>query len=145
MWLTNLKIVLVVLGTLGLYTLVANAIPQLESEVPQELSFSGEVSVRELISAGEDLYQGAGQCTTCHGLGERAPNLLSDHGGEGTIGQRCGDRVQGEDCKAYIYASMGRPGSVPRGGLPTHHARPEPDALEHADLGAGGVSAVAGR
>lgn len=106
MWMTNLKIVLVVLGTLGLYTTLAMSIPQVQSEVPEELSFSGEVSIPELISAGQELYEGAGGCTACHGTGTRAPNLLTGEGGEGTIGARCGERVPGADCKTYVYQSM---------------------------------------
>jgi mono/diheme cytochrome c family protein len=108
---TNLNIFGVVLGTLGLYTLVANSIPQIQSEVPEELSFTGEVSPEQLIGAGEELYNGAGSCTSCHGLGTRAPNLLTDHAGEGAIGQRCGTRVPGEDCKAYLHAAMVNPGA----------------------------------
>ena len=42
----------------------------------------------------------------CHGLGTRAPNLLTDHAGTGLIGVRCTNRVAGEDCKTYLYASM---------------------------------------
>lgn len=106
MWATNLKIVGVVLVTLGLYTLIANSIPQVESEVPQELAFGAEVSAAELSAAGEELYAGAGGCTACHGLGTRAPNLLSDSNGEGTIGARCGARVEGQDCKQYLYDSL---------------------------------------
>lgn len=110
MWLTNLKIVLLVLGTLAIYTLVASAIPQVESDVPEELSFSGEVSTAELVAAGETLYEGAGNCVSCHGLGTRAPNLLSDHAGEGPVGARCDERVEGQDCKTYLYESMVQPG-----------------------------------
>ena len=109
MWGTNLKILGIVLGTIAVYTLLANAIPQIESEVPEELSFTGEVSVEELIDAGEELYAGAGGCTACHGLGTRAPNLLTAQGSEGPIGARCADRVPGEDCKAYIHRSMVEP------------------------------------
>ena len=109
MWGTNLKILGVVLGTIAVYTLLANAIPQVESEVPEELSFTGEVSAEELIDAGEELYAGAGGCTACHGLGTRAPNLLTAQGSEGPIGARCADRVPGEDCKAYIHRSMVEP------------------------------------
>src|SRR5512134_3037733 len=109
MWGTNLKILGVVLGTIAVYTLLANAIPQVESEVPEELSFTGEVSAEELIDAGEELYAGAGGCTACHGLGTRAPNLLTAQGSEGPIGARCGDRVPGEDCKTYIHRSMVEP------------------------------------
>jgi mono/diheme cytochrome c family protein len=109
MWGTNLKILGVVLGTIAVYTLLANAIPQVESEVPEELSFTGEVSAEQLIEAGEELYAGAGGCTACHGLGTRAPNLLTAQGSEGPIGARCADRVPGEDCKAYLHRSMVEP------------------------------------
>lgn len=109
MWVTNLQILVIVLGTVGIYTLLANAIPQVQSEVPEELSFSGEVSVEELVAAGEDLYEGAGGCTACHGLGTRAPNLLADEAGTGEIGARCGSRVPDMDCKEYLYASMTDP------------------------------------
>ncbi|MGH7572529.1 MAG: c-type cytochrome [Gemmatimonadota bacterium] len=111
MWATNLKILSVTLGTIVFYTLVANVIPQVESEVPEELSFTGEVSAAELVAAGEELYNGAGGCTACHGLGTRAPNLLTGQGGEGPIGARCGTRVEGEDCKAYLHHSMVDPGA----------------------------------
>jgi mono/diheme cytochrome c family protein len=111
MWMQNLKIFLVVIGTLGLYTWAANAIPQVESEVPTELAFGADVTAGELVRAGEALYAGAGQCTTCHGSGERAPNLLTDHAGAGPIGQRCAQRVAGEDCKAYLFRSLVEPGA----------------------------------
>ena len=103
---TNLKVLGIVIGTLAAYTWVANAIPQLESAVPEELTFSGEVSAAQLVSAGEALFTGAGGCTACHGLGVRAPNLLTDYERQGTIGQRCGSRVPGQDCKAYLHESL---------------------------------------
>ena len=105
----NLKILAVVIGTLGTFTLVANVIPQLQSEVPEELSFGANVSAEELVSSGQILFEGAAVCVSCHGLGERAPNLLTDHEGTGTIGVRCANRVPGEDCKAYLYSSMVNP------------------------------------
>ena len=107
----NLKILAVVIGTLGTFTLVANVIPQLQSEVPEELSFGADVSAEELVSSGQILFEGAAVCVSCHGLGERAPNLLTDHEGTGTIGVRCANRVPGEDCKAYLYSSMVNPGA----------------------------------
>jgi mono/diheme cytochrome c family protein len=111
MWATNLKVLGVVLGTIGLYTLLANAIPQVESDVPEELSFSGEVTTAQMVEAGGELYEGAGGCTACHGLGTRAPNLLTAQGSEGPIGARCQGRVEGMDCKAYIHASLVDPGA----------------------------------
>lgn len=111
MWRTNLQAGLVVLVTVGLYTYLANAIPQVESEVPAELTFTGEVTAEQLVQAGDELYNGAGGCTACHGLGTRAPHLLADEAGTGLIGERCDSRVTGEDCKTYLHKSMVEPGA----------------------------------
>jgi cytochrome c553 len=105
----NLKIIGVVVGTIGLFTLVANSIPQVQSEVPQDLSFGTDVTATELTASGELLFGSAGGCTACHGLGTRAPNLLTGNGSEGPIGARCGDRVTGESCKEYLYRAMIEP------------------------------------
>jgi len=110
MWRTNLKVLALVLGVLGAYTLVANSIPQIQSEVPQALDLSGDMTPQQLAAAGERIYQGAGGCTACHGLGTRAPNLLVDERGTGPIGARCGSREPGKDCKAYLYEAMTEPG-----------------------------------
>jgi mono/diheme cytochrome c family protein len=109
MWGTNLRIIGVVVGTLALYTLIANKIPQVQSEVPKALSLGANVTPEQLVSAGDQLYHGAGGCTACHGLGTRAPNLLTDEKGQGPIGARCGKREAGKDCKAYIYESLSSP------------------------------------
>jgi mono/diheme cytochrome c family protein len=108
MWLTNLKVGLVALVVIGFYTVVAHMIPQLESDVPEELDL-GEFSVEALVEAGDRIYHGAGGCVACHGTGTRAPNLLTDHAGEGPIGARCGTR--GQDCKTYLWESMVNPGA----------------------------------
>lgn len=107
---TNLKILVVVLLTLAAYTLVANMIPQIESEVPEELDLSGEVTTDQLVAAGERIYNGAGGCVACHGLGTRAPNLLTSEGGAGPIGARCGDRQSGVSCRDYLHTSLTNPG-----------------------------------
>ncbi|MFN2565804.1 MAG: c-type cytochrome [Gemmatimonadaceae bacterium] len=109
MWRTNLKVLFATLAVVGFYTGVAHIIPQLESEVPETLALTGDVSAEQLVSAGERMYNGAGGCTACHGLGTRAPNLLTDHAGQGPIGARCGSRRPGMDCKAYLYESMVEP------------------------------------
>jgi mono/diheme cytochrome c family protein len=109
MWAINLRIVGVVLGTLALYTLIANKIPQVQSEVPRALALGANVTPEQLVAAGDQLYHGAGGCTACHGLGTRAPNLLTDEKGQGPIGARCGKREAGKDCKAYVYESLTNP------------------------------------
>jgi mono/diheme cytochrome c family protein len=106
---TNLKVLAVVLLTLLAYTSLANMIPQVESEVPRELSFAEGATPEQLVSAGEELYAGAGGCTACHGLGTRAPNLLTDEGGSGAIGARCATRIAGVTCKEYLHQSMVEP------------------------------------
>ena len=111
MWGTNLRILGVVLGTLAVYTLIANKIPQVQSEVPQELTLGADVTPEQLVAAGQQLYAGAGGCTACHGLGTRAPNLLTDERGTGTIGARCGNRVAGETCKQYLFNALDNPGA----------------------------------
>jgi mono/diheme cytochrome c family protein len=83
----------------------------LESVVPEELSFTGEVTPDQLVAAGRDLFTGGGGCTTCHGLETRAPNLRVDFNGEGTIGQRCDGRVSGQTCKEYLLESITNPSS----------------------------------
>ncbi|MGH2668717.1 MAG: c-type cytochrome [bacterium] len=109
MWAINLKIVGVVLGTLAVYTLIANKIPQVQSEVPQALALGANVTPDQLVAAGEKVYNGIGGCTTCHGLGERAPNLLTDEKGEGPIGGRCAKREPGKSCKQYLHESLDQP------------------------------------
>jgi mono/diheme cytochrome c family protein len=109
MWMTNLKILGIVLGTLLAYTLLANMIPQIESDVPQELTFGADVTPEQLVTAGEQLYNGSGGCTACHGLGTRAPNLLTDDRGSGAIGARCENRAPAQDCKSYLHESMVQP------------------------------------
>lgn len=111
MWGTNLRIIGVVLGTLALYTAIANSIPQVQSEVPRALSLGADVTPEQLVAAGQEVYQGGGGCTACHGLGTRAPNLLTDERGTGTIGARCGQREAGKSCKQYLYEALAEPGA----------------------------------
>jgi mono/diheme cytochrome c family protein len=109
MWKTNLKVLLLGVLVIGFYTFVAQIIPQLESEVPVALDLSGDLSPDVLVGAGDALFSGAGACTACHGLGTRAPNVRSDHAGEGPVGQRCSGRKPGMDCKAYLHESLTEP------------------------------------
>ena len=109
MWKTNLKVLLVAILVIGFYTGVAHIIPQLQSEVPTALDLGSGTTPEALVAAGEKVFNGGGGCTTCHGLGTRAPNLLTDHAGQGPIGTRCGSRKPGMECKAYLYESMTNP------------------------------------
>lgn len=107
----DLKVVAVTLVTIGAYMMVANVIPQVESEVPPDVAFGAEVTPEELVEVGEQLYEGAGGCTACHAEtpGARAPNLRTDYGGEGSIGARCGGRMPDMDCKEYLHFALVQP------------------------------------
>jgi mono/diheme cytochrome c family protein len=109
MWKTNLKILVLALVVVGFYTTVAHIIPQLQSEVPEVLALGSDVSADQLVAAGEKIYNGAGGCVACHGLGTRAPILVADYKGEGPIGARCGTRKPGMSCKDYLYESLTKP------------------------------------
>ncbi len=107
----DLKVGGVVVVTIAIYTLVANVIPQVESDVPIAVAFGADVTPEELVSVGEALYHGAGGCAACHAEspGARAPNLLTDYAGLGPIGQRCDGRVPGLSCKEYLYQALVQP------------------------------------
>ncbi len=109
MWATNLKVLGVVLGTLLVYTVLCNKIPQVQSEVPQKISLGANATPEQLVAAGEKVFNGVGGCTACHGLGTRAPNLLTDERGAGAIGARCGKREAGKSCKQYLFESLDEP------------------------------------
>jgi mono/diheme cytochrome c family protein len=108
---TNLKVVAIAVLVVGFYTLIAHSIPQLESEVPETVAVGSDVTPDELVRIGERTYNGSGGCTACHGLGTRAPNLLTDAEGLGPIGARCGERKSEMDCKAYLHESLTNPGA----------------------------------
>ncbi|HYK83013.1 MAG TPA: c-type cytochrome [Gemmatimonadales bacterium] len=112
MWATNAKIIAVVLATLAFYTLIANEIPQVRSEVPHTLTLGPGVTPEQLVAAGEKVFNGIGGCTACHGLGTRAPNLLTDEKGTGPIGARCGKREPGKSCKEYLFERLDNPNAV---------------------------------
>lgn len=103
MFQTNLKILLTVVGTLAVYTVVANVIPQVRSAVPEDITLTADMSPEELAGIGEELYNGAGGCTACHGLGTRAPDLL------GVAGTVCETRVPDQGCKQYLWESLVEP------------------------------------
>ena len=130
MWKTNLKVLLVALLVIGFYTGVAHIIPQLESEVPEALT-RAPVSPRGPRHRGEKVY--LVRRTACHGLGTRAPNLLTDQAGQGPIGSRCGSQKPGVDCKAYLYESLttGRSGGGRFENIMTH----APPDVRGSDLG----------
>ena len=108
MWIKNLKVVAVAVAVLAFYTGIAHIIPQIQSEVPKAIDPNAMTS-DQLVAEGEKIFNGSGGCTACHGLGTRAPNLLTDEKGTGQIGARCAKREPGKDCKAYLHEALTEP------------------------------------
>ena len=92
--------------------MICNEIPQVQSEVPQKMALGANATPDQLVAAGEKIFNGVGGCTSCHGLGTRAPNLLTDEKGTGPIGVRCGKREAGKTCKEYLYERLDQPSKV---------------------------------
>ncbi|MSR06319.1 MAG: c-type cytochrome [Gemmatimonadetes bacterium] len=109
MWQTNLKVLTVGALVLGFFTMVAHIVPQQASEVPEVLTLGAGATPEMLAAAGEKIFSGAGGCTSCHGLGTRAPNLVTDERGAGPIGARCGKQEAGKDCKTYLWEALTAP------------------------------------
>ena len=111
-----------VLGTIALYTLLANAIPQVESEVPEELSFTGDVSPEQLIEAGEELYNGAGGARPAT-ASARALQISSRTREASARSARAAVSASKEKMRG-AYPVDGRRSQRLRGrGLPADHAR----------------------
>jgi mono/diheme cytochrome c family protein len=109
------KVSVFALLVMGVYTYVANSIPQIESRPPQELSLEGgNVTTEQLVKAGEGIFKGKGTCQICHAIGQkgtRAPDLAG-------VGDRAGKRKPGMSAKAYIIESLLDPGAYLVEGYP---------------------------
>ena len=103
----TVKVSLFALAVMGAYTWYANSIPQIESKPPEELSLEGgNVTPQQLVAAGEQIFRGKGQCTTCHGIGQagRGPDLAG-------VGARAVTRKPGTSATAYLVESLVKPGA----------------------------------
>jgi mono/diheme cytochrome c family protein len=101
------------LAVMGSYTWYANSIPQIESKPPEELSLEGNATPQQLVAAGEAIFRGKGQCTTCHGIGRagRGPDLAG-------VGARAGSRKPGMKASAYLIESLLTPSAYVVEGFP---------------------------
>ena len=102
------KVGVFALAVMGAYTYYANSIPQIESELPKELSLEGgNVTPEQLVKAGEEIFKGKGTCEVCHRVGQkgtRAPDLAG-------IGATAAKRKAGMSAKAYLIESLLDPGA----------------------------------
>ncbi|MES9899672.1 MAG: cytochrome C [Sedimenticola sp.] len=115
------------LGLTLIFTLVANLLPQVEGEAPQESKVDlSSLTMDDFIVMGEDLFNNKGTCTLCHKpapLG-RAPDIqgfdmvakaserLADERYKGGSKDAAGYILESMvDPSAYVVASWGKKGS----------------------------------
>ncbi len=97
------KVSLVSLLLMGMYTGYANYIPQIQSKPPEELSLEGgNVTTAQLVRAGQEIFKTKGTCEICHQIGQkgtRAPDLAG-------IGARAGKTKPGMSGKQYLIEAL---------------------------------------
>ncbi len=96
------------------FTLVANLLPQVEGEAPEEKSIDlGSLTVDSFIALGESLFHGKGTCTLCHNDMGRAPDLLALDVVQVAGKHLVDERYQGKatDVVEYLHESMVEPGA----------------------------------
>lgn len=129
----TVKVALLALAVMGVYTGYANYIPQLQSKPPQELSLEGgTVTPAQLVKAGEEIFYTKGTCEICHGIGQkgtRAPDLAG-------IGGRAAKTRPGMSAKAYIIESLLEPAAYLVPGYPPIMPKVDkpPIALNRSEL-----------
>src|SRR5499426_1365492 len=129
----GIKVGLVALGVMGVYSGYANYIPQIESKPPQELSLEGgNVPPAQLVKAGEEIFKTKGTCEICHRIGQkgtRAPDLAG-------IGARAAKTKPGMNARQYIIESLLEPGAFLVEGYPNimPHVDKPPIALNRSEL-----------
>ena len=129
----SVKLGVFALAVMGAYTYYANSIPQIESELPKELSLEeGKVTPEQLIKAGEEIFKGKGTCEVCHRIGQkgtRAPDLAG-------IGGAAAKRKAGMTAKAYLIESLLEPSAYIVEGYPPIMPRADraPIGLNRSEL-----------
>jgi mono/diheme cytochrome c family protein len=129
----TVRVALLALVVMGVYTGYANYIPQIQSKPPQELSLEGgTVTPAQLVKAGEEIFHTKGTCEICHRIGQkgtRAPDLAG-------IGGRAGKTKPGMSAKAYIIESLLEPAAYLVPGYPPIMPRIDkpPIALNRSEL-----------
>lgn len=94
------------------FTGIANLLPQVQGEPPEETTVDvSSLTMDDFIRLGEDLFKGKGTCALCHNNMGRAPDLLALNVVD-TAASRIG--VEGyeggaADAAGYIWESMTEP------------------------------------
>jgi len=99
----GLRILVLIVGATGFYTLVGGLVPQKEVQPPKETELKKEMTADELTKAGKDIMEGKGLCTTCHTFGKSGALRFPDLAG---IGARAATRRPGHSDVQYLAESI---------------------------------------
>ncbi len=99
----GLRILVLIVGATGFYTVVGQLVPQKEVQPPKETELKKEMTADELVKAGQDIMEGKGLCTTCHTIGKSGALRFPDLAG---IGARAATRRPGHGDVAYLAESI---------------------------------------
>ncbi len=106
---TIVKVLAFSLGLALVFTGIANLLPQVEGQAPEEVKVDiGALTMDGFIALGENIFKNKGTCTLCHNNMGRAPNILELEM-NGTCEERMADeRYKGaaSDVEGYLRESM---------------------------------------
>lgn len=109
-----LRVVLFSLSLTLVFTLVANMLPQIEGEVPEETEIDlSSLDLDSFIGLGESIFREKGTCTLCHNNLGRAPDILELNMADLSLQRLEDERYQGtaSDVAGYLRESMLAPGA----------------------------------
>ena len=110
---TIVKVLAFSLGMALVFTGIANLLPQVEGQAPEEVEVDlGALTMDSFISIGEDIFKNKGTCTLCHNNMGRAPDILKLDMNETSQQRMKHERYKGSatDVAGYIRESMVAPG-----------------------------------
>ncbi len=119
-----------------IFTLVANLLPQVEGEAPEEKIIDlGALTMDSFVAMGESLFTGKGTCTLCHNDMGRAPDLLAIDVVQTAEQHLADERYHGKasDVVGYLHESMVEPGAYVVKGFGKKGSNDTESPMPHVD------------
>ncbi len=101
-----LKIILFTVLVTGFYAYIGQMVPQTEVYPPKDREIRADMTVDEMVDAGQEIVGGKGTCMGCHTLGSDKPGRFPDLGG---IGARAASRKPGMSDVDYLAECLYEP------------------------------------
>jgi len=103
------KVMIFCVSLILVFTLVANILPQVEGQAPEEKKIDlNALTMDSYIAMGEEIFAGKGGCTVCHNNMGRAPDIMALDMSS-TVEERLADsnyKGDAKDSQVYLYESM---------------------------------------